>query len=150
MKTKTMRRPSSGGATGNGGQERGVHAASTSARGDTPSLAGAVVGRTAKRAKARAPVRVANLWQLRLYVAGQTPRSMTAFRNLKAICENHLKGRYRIEVIDLLEQTNLSSGDQILAIPTLVRRLPQPVRKIIGDLSNTERVLVGLDLRPAA
>ena len=150
MKTKTMRRPSSGGATGNGGQERGVHAASTSARGDTPSLAGAVVGRTAKRAKARAPVRVAKLWQLRLYVAGQTPRSMTAFANLKATCENHLKGRYRIEVIDLLEQTNLSSGDQILAIPTLVRRLPQPVRKIIGDLSNTERVLVGLDLRPAA
>ena len=89
------------------------------------------------------------LWQLRLYVAGQTPKSLTAFSNLKQICENHLTGRYAIEVIDLLEQPQLSKGDQILAIPTLVRKLPQPVRKIIGDLSNTDRVLVGLDLRPA-
>jgi circadian clock protein KaiB len=89
----------------------------------------------------------ARLWQLRLYVAGQTSKSLTAFSNLKQICENHLKGRYYIEVIDLLEQPQLSRGDQILAIPTLVRKLPQPVRKIIGDLSNTERVLVGLDLR---
>ena len=91
----------------------------------------------------------ARLWQLRLYVAGQTAKSLTAFSNLKKICENHLKGRYRIEVIDLLERPHLSKGDQILAIPTLVRKLPPPVRKIIGDLSDTERVLVGLDLRPA-
>jgi circadian clock protein KaiB len=96
-----------------------------------------------------APRRPAKLWQLRLYVAGQTPRSVTAFSNLKKICENHLKGRYDIEVIDLLEQPRLSQGDQILAIPTLVRKLPQPVKKIIGDLSDTERVLVGLDLRPS-
>ena len=91
----------------------------------------------------------AKLWQLRLFVAGQTPKSLAAFSNLKKICENHLKGRYRIEVIDLVEQPQLSKGDQILAIPTLVRKLPVPVRKIIGDLSNTERVLVGLDLRAA-
>jgi circadian clock protein KaiB len=89
------------------------------------------------------------LWQLRLYVAGQTPKSLAAFSNLKQICESHLQGRYRIEVIDLVERPNLSKGDQILAIPTLVRKLPQPVRKIIGDLSDTQRVLVGLDLRPA-
>ena len=93
--------------------------------------------------------RPAKLWQLRLYVAGQTPKSLTAFANLKKICENHLPGRYEIEVIDLLEQPQLSKGDQILAIPTLVRKLPQPMRKIIGDLSDTERVLVGLDLRTA-
>jgi circadian clock protein KaiB len=90
----------------------------------------------------------AKLWELRLYVAGQTPRSLTAFANLKQICEEHLKGRYRIQVIDLVEEPQLSKGDQILAIPTLVRKLPVPVRKIIGDLSDTERVLVGLDLRP--
>jgi circadian clock protein KaiB len=89
------------------------------------------------------------LWQLRLYVAGQTPKSLAAFSNLKEICETHLNGRYRIEVIDLIEQPHLSKGDQILAIPTLVRKLPQPVRKIIGDLSDANRVLVGLDLRPA-
>jgi circadian clock protein KaiB len=93
--------------------------------------------------------RPAKLWQLRLYVAGHTPKSLAAFANLKGICESHLKGRYRIEVIDLLEQPQLSKGDQILAVPTLVRKLPQPVRKIIGDLSDTERVLVGLDLLPA-
>ena len=86
-------------------------------------------------------------WDLRLYVAGQTPRSLTAFQNLKRICEEHLKGRCRIEVIDLVENPRLAQGDQILAIPTLVRKLPEPVRKIIGDLSNVERVLVGLDLR---
>ena len=85
---------------------------------------------------------------LRLYVAGQTPKSMTAFVNLKKICEEHLAGRYKIQVIDLLENPRLADGDQILAIPTLVRQLPEPVRKIIGDLSNTERVLIGLDLRP--
>ncbi len=87
-------------------------------------------------------------YELRLYVAGQTPRSMEAFSNLKRICEEHLKGRYSIEVIDLLENPRLAKGDQILAIPTLVRRLPEPVRKIIGSLADTERVLVGLDLRP--
>jgi circadian clock protein KaiB len=87
-------------------------------------------------------------WNLRLYVAGQTPRSMSAFQNLKNICEEYLKGQYHIEVVDLMENPTLARGDQILAIPTLVRKLPQPIRKIIGDLSNTERVLVGLDIRP--
>lgn len=90
-----------------------------------------------------------SLWQLRLYVAGQTPRSRAALANLRKICEDHLAGRYRIEVIDLLAQPQLSKGDQILAIPTLVRKLPRPMRKIIGDLSDTQRVLIGLDLRPA-
>ena len=85
---------------------------------------------------------------LRLYVAGQTRKSLTAFANLKKICEKHLQGRYKIEVIDLLEKPQLAKGDQILAIPTLVRQLPPPLKKIIGDLSDTERVLVGLDLRP--
>src|SRR5215203_4702926 len=87
-------------------------------------------------------------WNLRLYVAGQTPRSLTAFNNLKEICEEYLKGKYHIEVIDLMENPTLARGDQILAIPTLVRKLPQPIRKIIGDLSDTERVLVGLDIQP--
>ena len=86
-------------------------------------------------------------WQLRLYVAGQSPRCLTAFANLKRICEEHLAGRYDIEIVDLLERPQLAAGDQILAIPTLVRKLPEPVRKIIGVLSNTERVLVGLDIR---
>lgn len=89
-----------------------------------------------------------NRWNLRLYVAGQTPRSMTAFQNLKNICEEYLQGKYHIEVIDLMENPTLARGDQILAVPTLVRKLPQPIRKIIGDLSNTERVLVGLDIQP--
>jgi len=89
------------------------------------------------------------VWLLRLYVAGQTPNSIKAFANLKKICEEHLKGRYKIEVIDLLENPQLAKGDQILAVPTLVRELPPPVRKIVGDLSRTEQVLVGLDLRPA-
>jgi circadian clock protein KaiB len=88
-------------------------------------------------------------WELRLYVAGQTPRSVTAFANLKKLCEDHLRGRYRIEVVDLLEQPQLAAGDQIVAIPTLVRKLPPPLRKIVGDLRNTERTLVGLHLRPA-
>jgi circadian clock protein KaiB len=87
------------------------------------------------------------LWELRLYVAGQTPNSLKAFANLKRICEEHLAGKYRIEIIDLLENPTLARGDQILAIPTLVRKLPEPVKKIIGDLSNTDKVLVGLDLR---
>ena len=86
-------------------------------------------------------------WELRLYVAGQTPKSMAAFANLKKICEEHLAGQYNIEVIDLIKKPQLASGDQILAIPTLVRKLPEPIRKIIGDLSDTERVLVGLNLR---
>jgi circadian clock protein KaiB len=90
----------------------------------------------------------AEFWTLRLYVAGQTPKSIAAFANLQRICHEHLAGRYRIEVIDLVEQPHLARDDQILAIPTLVRRLPEPMRKIIGDLSNTERVLVGLDLLP--
>jgi circadian clock protein KaiB len=97
---------------------------------------------TSARAK-----RTAKEYQLRLYVAGQTPKSVAAFANLKKICEEHLAGQYHIEVIDLLKKPQLASGDQILAIPTLVRKLPQPIKKIIGDLSNTERVLVGLDLR---
>jgi circadian clock protein KaiB len=87
-------------------------------------------------------------WNLRLYVAGQTPKSLRALTNLKRICEEHLAGKYHIEIIDLLENPQLASGDQILAIPTLIRKLPEPMRKIIGDLSNTERVMVGLDLRP--
>src|SRR6186713_2295852 len=90
----------------------------------------------------------AEIWELRLYIAGQTPKSLTAFANLKKLCETHLAGRYEIEVVDLLVNPQLAKGDQILAIPTLVRQLPAPVRKIIGDLSNTERALVGLDLRP--
>ena len=85
---------------------------------------------------------------LRLYVAGQTPKSLQAFANLKQICETHLKGRYRIEVVDLIENPALARGDQILALPAVVRQLPPPVKKIIGDFSNVERVLVGLDLRP--
>ena len=89
-------------------------------------------------------------WMLRLYVAGNTPNSVAAFANLKDICEVHLGGKYEIEVVDLLRQPQLAAGDQIIAVPTLVRKLPQPVKKIIGDLSNIERVLVGLDLRPAA
>ncbi len=87
------------------------------------------------------------VFDLRLYVAGQTPKSIRAFANLRKICDEHLAGRYRIEVIDLLEDPQLGRGDQILALPTLVRKLPFPIKKIIGDLSNTERVLVGLDLR---
>ena len=86
-------------------------------------------------------------WELRLYVAGQTPRSRAALAKLKRICETHLALRYSIEVIDLAVQPQLSRGDQILAVPTLVRKLPKPMRKIIGDLSDTERVLIGLDLR---
>lgn len=91
----------------------------------------------------------ANLWQLRLYVTGQTSKSLTAFSNLKKFCDQYLKGRYRIKVIDLVKEPHLAKGDQILAIPTVVRRLPKPVRTIIGNLSEVERVLVGLDLRAA-
>ena len=86
-------------------------------------------------------------WELRLYVAGQSEKSVSAFANLKAICEEHLAGKYSIEVIDLLKNPKLAKGEQIIALPTLVRKLPEPIRKIIGDLSNTERVLIGLDIR---
>ena len=89
------------------------------------------------------------VWSLRLYVAGQSPKSVAAFANLKKICEEYLPGKYEIEVIDLLEQPQLAAGDEILAIPTLVRKLPEPLRKIVGDLRNTERTLVGLNLRPS-
>lgn len=88
-------------------------------------------------------------WELRLYVAGKTAKSVTALSNLKKYCEKHLKGQYVIEVIDLLVQPQLAEGDQILAIPTLVKKVPEPIRKIIGDLSNEEKVLVGLNIRPA-
>jgi circadian clock protein KaiB len=87
------------------------------------------------------------IWDLRLYVAGQTRKSITAFANLKKICEEHLAGKYRIEVIDLLKNPRLAKGDQIIAVPTLVKKLPEPLRKIIGDMADTERVLVGLDIR---
>jgi circadian clock protein KaiB len=96
------------------------------------------------------PKEGSGLWDLRLYVAGQTRKSLAAFDNLKRICEVHLEGKYRIEVIDLLKNPTLARGDQILALPTLVRKLPTPIKKIIGDLSNTEKVLVGLDVRPVA
>ncbi len=104
-----------------------------------PSASGPKNGRPFKRP----------LWELRLYVAGMTPTSIRAFENLKKLCEEHMHGAYKIQVVDLLERPMLARGDQIIAVPTLVRRLPTPVKKIIGDLSNTERVLVGLDLRPA-
>ena len=97
---------------------------------------------------ARMQPALGDFWTLRLYVAGQTPRSLAALANLKRLCEEHLASRYEIEVIDLVQNPQLARGDQILAIPTLVRKLPAPMRKIIGDLSNTDRVLVGLDLRP--
>ena len=102
-------------------------------------------------ARKRRPARSsrADFWRLRLYIAGQTPNSIAAIANLEKICEDKLRGKYRIEVVDLLEKPQLAKGDQIIAIPTLVRKLPQPIKKIIGDLSNTERVLVGLDVRPA-
>jgi circadian clock protein KaiB len=104
--------------------------------------------KTIKRPAAAPPRQPAELWQLRLYVTGQTLKSLTALSNLKKICENKLKGRYHITVIDLVKQPQLAKGDQILAVPTVVRKLPKPVRIILGNLSDTERVLVGLDLRP--
>ncbi|HZW08379.1 MAG TPA: circadian clock KaiB family protein [Phycisphaerales bacterium] len=90
-----------------------------------------------------------DVWDLRLYVAGRTPKSVAAFENLQRLCEEHLAGKYRIEVVDLMVHPQLARGDQIVAIPTLVRKLPEPIRKVIGDLSNVERTLVGLQLRPA-
>ncbi len=97
--------------------------------------------------RSAAPAPDNKVYRLRLYVAGKTPKSTLAFTNLKQICEEHLLGRYEIEIVDLLENPQLARGDQILAVPTLVRRLPEPIKKIIGDLSNTERVLVGLNLQ---
>jgi circadian clock protein KaiB len=94
------------------------------------------------------PTPKSGTWDLKLYIAGYTPRAVKALENLKALCEEHLHGLYSIEVVDLLRNPRLARGDQIIAVPTLVRKLPVPVRKIIGDLSNKERVLVGLDLRP--
>ena len=103
---------------------------------------------TGAAAKPRRKPGPAAEWQLRLYVAGQTPKSMTALDNLRRLCESHLAGRYEIEVIDLLVNPTLAAGDQILAVPTLVRKFPEPIRKIIGDLSNEGKVLVGLDVQP--
>ena len=103
---------------------------------------------TGSEPDAATPNGAAELWELRLYTAGQTPKSVLAFNNLKRICEEYMPGRYQIEVIDLLRNPRLAKEDQIVAIPTLVRKLPQPLRKIIGDLSDTERTLVGLQLRP--
>ena len=109
-----------------------------------PAKGASARGNKQKPAPFKRPV-----WELRLYVAGMTPTSIRAFENLKRLCEEHMHGAYKIQVVDLLERPMLARGDQIIAVPTLVRRLPTPVKKIIGDLSNTERVLVGLDLRPA-
>ena len=105
-------------------------------------------GKSQRNKPAAAKSTPSEQWNLRLYVAGQTSRAIAALANLKKICEEHLAGQYVIEVVDLLKTPQLAKGDQIIAVPTLVRKLPEPVRKIIGDLSNTERVLVGLDLRP--
>jgi circadian clock protein KaiB len=93
---------------------------------------------------------IPKVWKLRLYVAGETPKSSRAIANLTVLCEQHLKGRYQIEVVDLLEHPEMARGDQIVALPTVVVKLPQPVRKIIGDLSNTDRVLIGLALQPVS
>ena len=105
-----------------------------------------MAGKTTARTKLERSKKL-ETWELRLYVAGLTPNCARALANLKKLCETHLAGKYRIEVVDLLENPQLARGDQIMAVPTLVRALPQPVRKIIGDLSNSERVLVGLDIR---
>ncbi len=91
-----------------------------------------------------------NKWELRLYIAGQTPKSILALKNIMNYCKKHLEGRYSIEIVDLLKNPQLAADDQIFAIPTLVRKLPEPLRKIIGDLSNEEKVLVGLNMRPVA
>jgi circadian clock protein KaiB len=108
-----------------------------------------VVKKTPARKKAAPKLKKADVWDLRLYIAGQTPNSVAAIANLRRICEERLQGRYRIEIIDLLEKPQLARGDQIIAIPTLVRKLPAPMKKIIGNLSIAERALVGLDLQPA-
>ncbi|HBG21337.1 MAG TPA: circadian clock protein KaiB [Desulfobulbaceae bacterium] len=106
------------------------------------------VEREAKMNESDKSTELTKKWRLRLYVAGQSPKSITAFANLRRICEEHLKGQYSIEVIDLMVNPQLAKGDQILAVPTLIREIPEPMKRIIGDLSNTERVLVGLDITP--
>ncbi len=106
------------------------------------------ISERSRRMPRRVRIAKQQTWNLRLYVAGKTPRAITALENLERICEEHLAGKYSIEVIDLLQNPQLAKGDQIIAVPTLVRKLPEPVRKIIGDLSDNEKVLVGLDLRP--
>ena len=139
MKTKTARRPVS-------------HRRPSPGRSSGPVAAGHFLGAGVKKKDGRrrpGEGRPAKFWKLRLYVMGQTLKSLTAFSNLKKICESHLKGRYRITVIDLVKRPHLAKGDQILAIPTVVRRLPGPVRTIIGNLSDTAHLIVGLDLRPA-
>jgi len=103
--------------------------------------------KSATRSKSKPDIAQEGNWNLRLYVAGQSPKSMRAFANLKKLCEEYLKGKYTIEIIDLLKNPQLAAGDQIIAIPTLVRQLPVPIKSIIGDLSDTERTLVGLDLQ---
>jgi circadian clock protein KaiB len=103
---------------------------------------------TTPRAFPAIPAQEPQTWELRLYIAGQTAKSLAAFANLKRLCDEHLAGRYTIEVVDLLETPQLAEGEQIVALPTLVRKLPAPIRRIVGDLSNTERTLVGLQLRP--
>lgn len=123
-------------------------------KGTRPQAAKAAAKKTKARTKTdggptkRAKPPRSDQWNLRLYVAGQTPRSLTAFANLKRLCDEHLAGRYHIEVIDLLKAPQLAQGDQIVALPTLVRKLPEPIKRVIGDLSNLERVMVGMDLRP--
>lgn len=104
--------------------------------------------KSAHRPKTKDPRSNPEKWRLLLYVAGQTPRSLTAFANLKRLCEEHLSGRYQIEVIDLVRTPQLAQSDQIVALPTLVRKLPAPIRRVIGDLSNIERVMIGMELRP--
>jgi circadian clock protein KaiB len=126
-----------------------MSAAKKGIRAAKPATVTAVTKATARAAPKRRAKKLApnpERYELRLYVAGQTPKSVQAFANLKAICEEYLQGRYRIEVVDLLKNPTLARGDQILAVPTLVRKLPPPVKKIIGDFTNTERVLVGLNL----
>ena len=141
MKTKPTKRPAPARRPSSPG--RSTHSAPAD-----PVLRPGV--KRAKSTRLPGEGRSPKLWQLRLYVMDQTPKSVTAFANLKKFCETHLKGCYRIAVIDLLAHPHLAKGDQVLAIPTVVRRLPRPVRTIIGTLSDTERVLVGLDLRSAA
>jgi circadian clock protein KaiB len=109
-----------------------------------------VKAKSRRAGKPRKSKATAEFFDLRLYIAGQTARSIAALANLQRICDEYLEGRYRLEVIDLLERPQLAQGDQIVALPTLVRKLPEPIRKLVGDLSDIERALVGLDLRPRA
>jgi circadian clock protein KaiB len=119
-----------------------------SRKGVTPKKKAKPAEKATKRKTAAKKVTVHAEWELRLYVAGLTPNSVAAFQNLRRICETHLKGKYRIEVIDLVENPKLAKGDQIIAVPSVVRKLPAPMKKLLGNLSNEERVLVGLDLQP--